>query len=139
MPRITGIITGLKRKLDSVYDLEWIAFLLLLIGSIDVLNPYTDVFSNSRSYELIEMAMSENTFGAIFLFIALLSLFSILNGGIRFRRNVLAVQTVFWILMFAAFLSANLATFFPWFTSVFVLISAIPLKRLSELAPWIRQ
>lgn len=119
--------------LRSEYEMfELFIGLILFISSLLILNPYSDLFSNGGSYIIVNSLFSEEAFGAILLFISLLSILGIVSAEMHIRKWAMLGQTGTWTLIFALFVSSPGSVWFPSLLFLFSFFSAIIYARIKR-------
>lgn len=79
----------------------------LLLWTVAVLPPQTDIFAAGRAYTYIAHVMSEAQFGAIFLFLLLNAVFALMHGNLWYRLASSATQTFIYGTLLFLFMNAN--------------------------------
>lgn len=139
MPTILTRIRNRLRKLRKLvffvsgYEiLELVCPFPYLLASIAVLNPYTSLYTNGRSYMYLAEILPEKLFGAILLFIFLCSFFSFIHGSLRFRQYMTALQSIVWIILFGFLLAANPDGLIYYWVAWFAIMAIIPCARIKR-------
>lgn len=120
---------------------EFLASLIMMVSGIVLLNPYTDLYSNSHAYAYLSALTSEPVMGAILLFVALNKFFALMDGRLQYRMWVTSAAALIWFFLFVVFLAADLSVWFPWTLGLFCIISAAAAARMhrdivANLPPW---
>lgn len=117
--------------LDGKYGIyEVYSASVLLLSSLIILNPFTDVFSNGKSYLILSHITSEAQFGSILLFCGLCSLLSLYLDNKSMRIWFSLIQAIIWASLFALMVSASYSSWLPILFVMNSIFSAIVFARL---------
>ena len=144
MRSFTTRVRDLFRYIFLVADyepFEFIAAFAMLFSAMVVLNPYTDIYTNGASYQLLSAIVSESVLGTILLFVSLNKFFALMSGDLHYRSWITTVATLVWGFLFVVFLTGNLGVWFPWMLGLFCLVSAATAARMrkdiiTKTPPW---
>jgi hypothetical protein len=120
---------------------EFLASFVLLISGLVVLNPYTDIYTTSHSYDYVKLITTEPVLGTLLLFVSFNKFFALLHGSLTYRMYITIAASFTWAFLFVIFLSADLGVWFPWIFGLFCLVSAATAARMhrdvcANVPPW---
>lgn len=121
-----------RARLEQISATEFLTALTLFVSTATIMNPMTSIFTSGKTYVLISHLVSEQSFGAITLFFFLISFFSILHGGLSFRKWALIAISIFWAAQFSLFLASYSSGYLTWLVSIFALQAVIPAGRIAR-------